>query len=281
MFYIDFYSPTLQKNLKVKELTFKQYRDLNKFIINNNNFFIADYFDTIIKDCLYDKEYFDHLTNFDKFCLLFLLRCLFVSPDIEYKNGPNAVKQQLIPFLKKYFNFKTEFSEELNNDPLKVIISLPKILFFDNIYDALYSSVDRIYIDNNEIEFLNNPEEKLKIIENLPAEILTGLKSFSDRITKDFSSLTLEVGIDKKNKVELNPYNTSLFEILKAMFTANLKNIYEVQYLLVSKLRYSADYIDKNTLAENLVLCNLYETEMAKLKEEQDKIMDKKGPQPK
>ena len=55
-----------------------------------------------------------------------------------------------------------------------------------------------------------------------------------------------------------------MLELLRALFSSNLSSLYELQYVLVSKAQYSPEYIDKNTLAENLVLQNLLEQEYDK-----------------
>jgi hypothetical protein len=273
-FYLNFHSPTLDKDLKVKELTFKQYRVLNKFLLNNNNFHISEYFEEIVKECLIEKEYYEQLTNFDKFCMLYLLRCIFVSSEIELKENTSVTKIPLVPFLNKCLDFKTNFASEHTIDTLKLKITLPKALYFENILDAYYSSIDKVFVSDEEIDiFSNTSEERQKIIEQLPAEV-TG---FIDRFSKDkvtaFKDLVLKVGVKDTDKIEISPYNTTLFEILKALFSANLKNIYEMQYLLVSKMFFTCEAIDNNTLTENIVLCKIYEAELAKMQEEQSKAV--------
>jgi hypothetical protein len=273
-FYLNFHSPTLDKDLRIKELTFKQYRVLNKFLLNNNNFHISEYFEEIVKECLLEKEYYEQLTNFDKFCMLYLLRCLFVSPEIELKDKTSVTKIPLVPFLNKCIDFKTNFTSEHILDTLKLQITLPKALYFENLLDAYYSSVDKVFVNDEEIDiFTNVSEERQKIIEQLPAEVTGHIDKFSKDTVKAFKPLVLKVGVKDNDKIEISPYNTTLFEILKALFSANLKNIYEMQYLLVSKMFFTCEAIDNNTLTENIVLCKIYEGELAKMQEEQSKAV--------
>jgi len=279
MFYVNFYSPSLKRDLKVKELTFKQYKIVNKFLLNNNNFHIAEYFDNIVSECLIEKDVFEQLNNFDKFCLLLLLRCTFVSKDIEYMEGTSTVKIPLLTFLNNCIDFKSEFASEIIIDKLRVNITLPKALYFENLLDAYYSSIDKVFVDSEEVDiFSTSLEEKQKIIEQLPAEVTSHIDNFSKRIIKEFSTLVLTVGMKDTDKVIVSPYNTSMFEILKALFSTNLKNIYEMEYILNSKISLSDRAIEQNTLSENLVLCKIYEAEIAKMNEEQSKSVDKPGP---
>ena len=273
-FYLNFTPPSLGIDLKLKEMGFGHYRILNKFLINNNNFHITEYFDKILLDCLEEKDAITSLSNFDKFCGLFLLRCACISPEIEFNVGPSPKKALLLPLLKKSLDAKTTFSKKVViNEDIEISITLPKILYFETQFDALYDSIDEVFFKDKKVIFNNKKE----LIDTLPAHVLTHLKDFSKQVEKDFNPIVLDVGINEKDKFSLSPYNLSLLEILKALYSTNLKSIIELQYILVSKCRYSADYIDKNTLAENLIIANIYEAEMKRINEEQNKAMEKPG----
>jgi len=271
-FYLNFTPPSLGTNLKLKEVCFGHYRTLNKFLINNNNLHIVEYFDKILLDCIEEKDVVSSLTNFDKFCGLFLLRCTCISPEIEYNSGPSPKKASLLPLLKKSLDAKTFFSKKVTvNEDIEVSITLPKILYFETQFDALYDSIDEVYFKGKKVIFNNKKE----LVDTLPAQVLNHLKDFSKQVEKDFKPIVLDIGVNEKDRFSLSPYNLSLLEILKALYSTNLKSIIELQYILVSKCRYSAEYIDKNTLAENLIIANIYETEMKRINEEQNKAMEK------
>jgi hypothetical protein len=270
-FYLNYTPPTLNKNLKLKELSFLQYRTLNKFIINNNNSHICDYFDSILQECLLEANVFNKLTNFDKFCALFLLRCTCVSPEIEFINNTAKAKASLLPLLQKCLDLKTEFSRVVKVDEnIELELTLPKVLYFETLFDGLYESVSEVFFKGDKINYDNKKE----LVETLPAEVLNTLKQFSGDITEAFKPIVLNIGIKEKDQFSLSPYNLSLLEILKALYTANLKSILELQYVLVSKCRYNPDFIDKNTLTENLILANIYEDEVKRINEEQSKSFE-------
>jgi hypothetical protein len=270
-FFINFKIPTLDTEVKLKEVSFKTFKTINKFLINQNNNHINEFFDEILMECLVEKDIFYKLTNFDKFCALFLLRCTSISPTIEYTDKGINVKKALLPFLNKCLDFKTNFSKQIHLDSYEIMLNLPDTLFFNDIFDAFYSCIHKVYIKNSEIDFKS--VNKAGFIDNLPAEVTSRIKEYSDSIKTDFSKLVFDVlANESDNKLTLSPFDLSFFEILKALYTSNLKNIFELQYILVSKLNYSADYVDNSTLTENLILCNIYEQEMQKLKEEQENI---------
>lgn len=276
-FFLNFTPPTIGKDLKLKELTFEHYRTLNKFLINNNSKHIEEYFNLILSDCLFEKDILPKLTNFDKFCALFLLRCTCISPEVEFKQNNAPGKASLLPFLQKCLDFKSGFTTCISLNGLTINVTLPKIFHFETLFDVLYDCIDSVIFEEKEV-FFNTKQE---LIDILPAEILKDLKIFSDNLIKDFDTLVLNVGVSDKEKFAISPFNLSLFEILKALFSANLKNILELQYVLVSKMRYPPEFIDKNTLVENLILTNIYEADIKQQNEEQAKPIDKLTPQPK
>lgn len=275
-FYLNFYAPSLKKNLNLKELTFRQFFTLNKFITNNNHAHISQCFDDIILDNLKEKEHFCQLTNFDKFVGLYLLRSSCISPEVELKSGTNAAKISLYPFLIKCVDKKVETNSTIIVNDIELQLNLPKSLYSSNTFDIIYDTIYNIKINKKNIDISAlNVEEKNEIIEELPAQISAKVKAYCDEMEKQYSDLILEFKLLIDSKITINPFNNSLFEILKAFYQTDLISLYELQYILVNKLLYSAEYVDKNTLIENILLSNFYKAEIEKINAEQTKNLDK------
>jgi len=275
-FYLNFYAPSLKKNLNLKELTFRQFFTLNKFITNNNQAHISQCFDDIILENLKEKEYFYQLTNFDKFIGLYLLRSSCISPEVELKSGANTAKIPLYPFLIKCVDKKVETNSIIIINDVELQLNLPKNLYSSNTFDIIYDTIYNIKINKKNINLFElKIEEKNKIIEELPAQIFTKVKSYCNEIEKQYSDLILEFKLFIDSKITINPFNNSMFEILKAFYQTDLISLYELQYILVNKLLYSAEYVDNNTLIENILLSNFYKAEIEKINAEQNKSLDK------
>jgi len=271
-FYINFTIPSTKTSVRLKEITFKDYKLINKFLVNKNNTHINECFDRILEKSIIESDNFSSFNNYDKFCALFLLRVTSISPDIEFKDKGMTFKKSLTPFLSECLDFSTTFSKKIYCNKLEIKISLPSSLYFDTIFDAYSNSISKIYLNNKQITI--SPE----IINELPAEVNKHIKDFSSTVENSFSSLVFDVlSNNPDDPLRLSPFNLSLFEILKALYTSDLKNLFELHYILVSKLHYAANYIDENTLTENLILFNIYEQEIEKMNEEQKKI-DKQDP---
>lgn len=277
-FYLNFTPINSTESLKVKELSFKQLKILNKFLHNKNNNAISNCFEAILQENILDNSKNILLNNFDKFCILFLLRLASVSPEIEIKKGNFTKKTDLLPFYSAITSLKLNSPVTVDDNNLKLRLSLPKHLYFEDIFSSFSDTVDEISVSGNKSIELNtcSLKEKQNLFDKLPATAVEKIYSHKKAIESKFE--TVIFNIDGENDVKISPFNISLFEILKVLFFSDLKSIYDVQYLLVSKVNYNPDYIDKNTLLENIMLINSYSDEMAKTSEETKKALDVNKP---
>lgn len=273
-FFLNFTSPTSQENLKIKELSFKQLRALNKFLHNKDNSAICQCFEKILNENIINYKNNLNLNCYDKFCALILLRLASIAPEIEIKKNNTTKKINLLPFYSQItaLTFKTIDNIEENN--IKIKFSLPKQLFLENIFLSFSSMIDEIQIENNKpINFQQlTQEEKQLLFDKLPATIVEKIYAYKQHVETEFKAIIFN--IDEENNVELSPFNTSLFEILKVLFFTDLKSLYDIQYMLVSKVNYTPEYLDENTLLENIILMNNYSDEMAKVNNETKKALD-------
>jgi len=263
-FFANIYAPTLSLDLRIKELSFLQYKTLNKFITNNKDEHIVSYFDEILKENILEKDTVNKLTGYDKFCALFMLRCLSVSPNIEYKKDNSNFKFPLLPFLNDCLDIKTTFTEAVNIDNIEFTLGLPYKFIFNDMFDAYFGLLHTV--NNGSTKIIVNDltiEEKNELYKTLPISLTQHLKDYLLKVAQDFEKLVLDFKLVQP--ITVKPFDLSMLELLKALFSSNLSSLYELQYVLVSKAQYSPEYIDKNTLAENLVLQNLLEQEYDKI----------------
>lgn len=276
-FFFNGYAPTLQKDIKLKELSFAQYKTLNKFITNNNDTHISDYFTKILQENIVEKDVLPYLTSYDKFCSLLMLRCISVSPNIEYKKEGGNYKFPLIPFLQQCLDIKTQFSKEIKVDNITFLLGLPFSFTFNDMIDVFYDMLHAVQTEKEEI-LVNklSIEEKNRLFQSIPISTTQHLQDYFTILNNDFKNLNLDMKLG--SIIPLRPYDASMLELLKALYNSNLTNLYELQYILVSKTQFSAEYIDKNTLAENLILQNLLEKEYEKMENAKNSNVEKPIP---
>jgi hypothetical protein len=273
-FYLNLTLPNIAESLKIRELSFKQLRILNKFLHNKNNAAINFYLEKILEENIIDYSKKINLNSHDKFCIFLLLRLASVSPEIEIKKENFVKKTSLLPFFTQISSLKTTTPTIIENDNIKIKVSLPKQFHYEDIFSSFSDTIDTIQIKQGEDIIFNQltQAEKTAIFDNLPASIIESIYTYKQLIETEFKSITLN--IDGENNIELSPFNASLFEIIKILYFSDLKSLYDIQYLLVSKVNYNAEYLEKNTLLENVILINNYSDEMAKTSDETKKALD-------
>jgi len=266
-FYLNYDSPTQQRSFKIKELSLRQFRELNKYILNNNNSYIESYIDEILKENLEIKEDIFYFTNFDKFLAMFMLRCVCVSPDLDFLDKKTNIKVNLLDILNKITNFKFEYSKKIELLPFKISLSLPRSFVFYNFLNLSDHLLNIIEVEEETIYFscLNSNDREL-MLRSLPASILTHIEDYYKSLNRQFESLKITLPTIN-DPIQLNLFDSSLLEFLKILFKTNLSNLYELQYLLISKLNYSAEYLDNCTFTESLLILKLYESELKKQEE--------------
>lgn len=269
-FYLNFVPSTLDSSSKIRELSFQQFRELNKYILSNNNIFIESFINTIIFENLENKKDFFKLTNFDKFCCMLLLRSVCISPELEIFQKNQNIKVSITDFLNKCLEFNKKFNKTIKQHDLEILLELPHNFVIKNFLELPHLIIKSVKIQDAEYQF-NDIDNNLKteIVEMLPGNVIFEIKSFFDEIVDKFKELEFKIPSFDETII-LNPYDGTLLELLKLVFRANLTNIYEMQYILVSKLHYTPEYLDNNTFAENLLLIRLFEDEI-KRQEEQNK----------
>jgi hypothetical protein len=274
-FFLNYTPSSTDKRFHLKELTFKQLRVLNKFLKNKDDNSIDLFFENILSENIidYNKYSFNIL---DKFNALLLLRIASISSEVEVKNKLFTKKTDLIPFYSKVSSKKSEATTIDCND-IKLTLSLPKRLHFENIFSCFCDCIDGIIIKNQDCIDFNclQLHEKQKIFDELPAFVTEKIHTYKQDIETNFSDIVLN--FDNETDIKISPFNTSFFEVLKALFYVDLKSIYDIQYLIVSKLNYSAEYLEQNTLLENIILLNNFSDEMNKMTAESKKTLDDKN----
>jgi hypothetical protein len=277
-FYLNFESPTQKRSFKIKEMSLRQFKELNKYILNNNNIFIEKYLDEILLENLENKNDLYYFTNYDKFCCFVMLRCVCISPDLDLFSNKTNIKVNLVDFLSKILNFNFSFEKNITLLPFKINLSLPRTFTFYNFLNLSDHMINLIEVEDETIYFASlNNNEKEQILRSLPASILSYIEDYFKELNTQFTDISLNIPTINE-PIPLNLFDSSMLEVLKILFKTNLNNLYELQYILTSKLNYSPEYLDNSTFIENLIILKLYEAELKKQEELSKKSSSGKVP---
>ena len=261
--------PSLNKSVKLKELSFVTYKQLSKLITNNNDQLIIDAFDNIIKEhCLDDIS---DITFLDKLIILLTIRAMCVQANLELtithpeNKKPYNLTFKIYDIIEKLDSI--ELFNELNNKTidygnLKIILGIPSQFYFKNNNDSICSLIKKLYINGSDCT-----ENAEQVIDHLPANVYRDAKKHLNKIQNVISKLSLlSVKFNKQeNNIEMTPslFNKTTLDFLKLCYKRDLSSFYEVEYFLSSKLHISYDIISNSTLAELLLYVNLYKEEQA------------------
>lgn len=272
------YLPIIKEYIRFKGINNSHYFDILKFITNNDEEGLNDYFENLIIELIIDKSIYPKLSNLEKFLILLDLRSTSVGDSLQI-TGNNSAKIDLsLMSIKKSIQNKIEDLDIIKNIRSEIgyniILSVPKNFFIDNI-DKMYTEIiDKIEIDGEILDFFNltNLEKEL-IISSIPATLSNNILSFIKNIQSSIGDINIISGNSKLGleTVKLSVFDKTMFMFLKSIFTDDLYNYYELQYNLSNKMNVSYDHFMKMSPNECKLFINFYNKEMKKQEEAQQK----------
>jgi hypothetical protein len=264
-FKLNAYLPSKQAEVQIKELYYKQYRELVKSLYNVDKKETIQQYNSILEDLCPDIIEMD-ITFEDKLSLLLTVRNYCISPDLKLKSTlPNGstfnhsfVVEELIKKVKSINKSGT-----VQYDNIIVSYSSYKIrdeqVFFSNNNDTfvkLASYIDTIKIEEQLVIFKDlTIDERLSIVHALPYKITLDLTNdiaeLEDKYSKiDFIVLNSPVTKEVVYSIDCNLAFPNLQKIIEFLFTENLNNVYRAFYNMVKFAGFNANYVDSITPVE-------------------------------
>lgn len=272
------YLPILKQNIRFRSLNNSHYFDLLKFITNNDDDGLNDYFEDLIKELIVDKTLYAKLSNVEKFLVLLDLRSTSVGDSLQITGTQaskidlslNSIKKSIQDKISNLNIIKT-IKSELG---YSIVLSIPKQFFIDNI-DKMYTEIiDKIEVDGEILDFFNLTSlEKELIINSIPATLSNNILTFIKNIQESIGEVNIITGNTKfgLETIKLSVFDKTMFMFLKSIFTDDLYNYYELQYNLSNKMNVSYDHFMRMTPNECKLFINFYNKEMKKQEEAQQK----------
>lgn len=278
-FYYTAYIPSQKCTINLKELNFSEYKNIVKTITNNNNALIETTFNEIIKRVTGCEH--STFTFLDKLIILLTVRSVCILSDIELVvTAPEAQKSYNISYriydiIQKLIELDlTGYDTVVRtyNSILEVTFGLPSNLFIDTTNESLFTTIKQIKINNNDI-----PLNKEEILERLPINVFKDAKHFLTEIEEKINNINLmHVAApgslpDSAIDVPLTLVENSVLEFLKLCYKRELLSIYELEYILTSKLNLPHDLVYNSTPAELMLYLNFYNKEKSEQQKQQNR----------
>lgn len=182
----NIFIPSLQKEIKFKQLTTEQLKRLLKTIVDspiyNTEFTLT--FNSIIKEnCLSPDVNTDTLTVFDKVLILFKTRIESISPDYTINFTENEIKENNLKEKSQVVSLTNKLLEITNQN----IKFEPTIIEYNNC--SIVCNLPTLATENKLEKELH---KNIKIDVETPEELRTVVgDTFINELTKHFDSITI------------------------------------------------------------------------------------------
>ena len=269
------YLPTLDMYVDLVELNTEDYIALVKFISNKDESLIASAFEDIIRSQI-SEDIYNKLTRIDKFFILCTIRSVCVGPMLSLTFEDKDSKKQytsrvsILSVLQGIDDVTEKYSRKIKvSEGIEVTLSSPRELFTNTEEELLLSCINTITLNKQTHAFTDmTPEQKSTIVDSLPSSILPVISEYINDINRTYGEVVMFKKVNPYTKAEsteeftVNMFDNSLISFIITCFSENLKNIYEILYILIRRLHFSGEFIYKSSFAEVKMYIDLYETEL-------------------
>ena len=261
----DYYYPVNITNKRVvycKELKNKHIITLQKYLETTDNEIICDSFESLIKDIV--KENYN-LNYIDKFLILLSLRKNSLGKTLDLKVGNSKNSVSITEIENKILENYTNINFKIEYDIFKIKLGAPIKL---NYYDSFYFNINEIEMDNNKVIMNNLSDiEFEEYLDCLPFDLLKIIKDKTKKIKYKLFSLFTVMKDDEKINYHFSFKHEEIFNLLKLVFSDNLKNILYNQYVCASKLYIPPNNFNEMSPGETKLILKHYINELEKQKE--------------
>lgn len=233
----------LNKTYRLREVSFLEYRNLVKNLLDDDIFAVEKAFEDLISTTLHDKQ---NLTVQEKFLLLLKYRELIHGKQIEFTSGDVKINYS-IDKIFDFFNRELPYYEyEIDDDIYKFGFSHKMIPDRDHIINIVDS-----------LKMINGYIVQDKNLSNLPA---LPLLEISKRISEYYEPF--------KFKIQYIDYDVSLNDVsflyfLKSIFIFDLQGLYDMEYNLRKNLNFSITDLSQLSFPECNLMLKLFNKDVA------------------
>lgn len=274
-FKLNVYLPSKKQEVQIKELYYKQYRELIKSLYNTNKKETVQQYNSILQDLCPEIEKVD-ITFEDKLSLLLTIRNYCVSPDLKLKitTKDENMFNFSVPVEKLIGEIKTiDKSNILQIDKYEVGLSSYKArdeyVFIGNNNvrtDKIASYIDYIKIETEKLEFKDlSFKERVSIVHALPAYLVDLISQNISIVEEHYEGedfLVVRNPIIKDSspvlRMSKNFNHETIQKLIELIFTEDLNNVYRAFYNMVNYAGFSAEYVDTITPIEAQVYWMYY-----------------------
>jgi len=228
------------ESYEITELSYFEYKNLVKNLFTDDPWVLNQVFNNTINNSVKGNKEID---IFDKVKILLFLRSLTLGEDFD------------ITFKEK--NYKMNINSIVNNISInsneivsdRVTFKKSNSFYVENLLNEVIISIEKIVLDNGEINFskLTNEQKDIIFNEISDSNISQIVNSIADNLKQDNLNLF---------DMNLNLHNGDILYFLKNIFKTDLNSLYDLEYTLIKNLNLNTVDFQNYSLSEMKILLN-------------------------
>ena len=265
-FYSKVYLPCSKQHVCVRQLVNFEFIQLQKFLLDDHDDLIAEYFEHIIATTCREKIDTESLSNIDKLVYLIKLRSISCGDLINFVNRRNIQASiQMGTVLDKIYEIDYQSASSLMtvSSSMSIEFGLPTSLYTVMDNELVFHLVKKIILRDNTIDLSTIPyKDKRSIIQELNSSVVHQSYNFIKH-SSNLSTLVFQGNKDLDlSDIVVSPYNASLIEFLKFIFQDDLMIQYKTLYILSSKVHLDPAYLDTVAPIEQQIFTKFFSDEV-------------------
>ena len=233
------------ENYEITELSYFEYKNLVKNLFTDDPWVLNQVFQNTLKNAVKGDN---DINIFDKVKILLFLRSLTLGENFNL-----TVKEK---------NYNMDINEIIDNISIneniivsdKVVLKKSNSFYIENILNDVIFSIEKIILDNGEINFSKLDNKQKNIIFNEISD-----SNISDIISKIANNLKE----DNLNLFDMkfNLHNGDILYFLKNIYFSDLQELYNLEYHLIRNLNLNTTDFKNYSLSEIKILMNKLQDE--------------------
>jgi hypothetical protein len=259
--------PICKKTAAIHSITNEMHESLQKFLLEGIDDQIEKYFDYILQKCciVEDNTPVGGLTNIDKFAALCKLKSMSYSSTLKLVNSENvAINIDLEKIIQQLASASID-EHAIAIDNVCFVFNAPSKLNLnkdDTFINSLYSINGLLLNDLNQIQ-------KNKLLSVINSSIVHSISEYIARERTKFKDIDFIPEINSLGfaAIKINPFDSSIFEILKIVYKEDLFSLLKQKYFCITKLNLSCTDYNNLTPADARLFMSFYNEEQAQQNE--------------
>lgn len=242
-FYSDLILPCANQKILLKQMSSSMFMQLQKYLIENNDDLIDEFFCNIITSCNKNNIDAKKFNCIDKLACLMKLRSISCGDLVIFTNQQNV--QATMSMNNIISTLKSSKTQMINiSNDIQISIGLPSSMNLHNVSKVIEQCIKHITVNGMHFDANDLSDEQMQqFMQNLNASAVSHINKFI-AANADMKILAFQGNEQLQlDDIILSPFNDSIIEFCKFIFKDDLMNQYKNIHTLCSKSHLTPDFL--------------------------------------